>query len=332
MIGGTFDIPKVGPVPKIAVLGIGGAAAAYIGWRYWQARSAPADTTTVDPGFDDPGTLPGVAGAVSGTNSYGGTTGGTGDAGTGLITTNAQWSQDALSKLADSYSSTDIVTALGNYLGGQPLSDAQQAIVRSALAVSGNPPVGSFSVIPGGNVGLTVAPTGVNVGSISTTSAAINFSEVPGAASYKVSASNGASDTGSSSPIVLSGLAPNTSYSVTVTPYTASNTAGPSSTAVSFKTAASAAPAAVSGLHATSVSANRIVLDWNDAAGARGYDITWTDPKGAVGNATSLTSSYAMSNLPKSYRYYIQVRAKADTGSTSPGPWSNRIQVTTKAK
>lgn len=333
MIGGTIDIPKVGSVPKIAVFGIGGVALAYIGWRYYQARSSASSDTTVDPGFDDPGTLPGVAGAVSDTNQYGATTGGTGgDAGTGVITTNAQWSQDAESKLLDSYAASDIVAALGNYLGGQPLSDAQQTIVRSAIAVSGYPPVGSFSIVSGGNTALTLAPSGVNVGSVAATSVAVNFTEVAGAKFYKVAASNGASATGASSPIVLSGLSPNTSYSVTVTGYTASNTAGPTSAAVSFKTAAGAAPAAVGGLHATRVTANEISLDWNDAAGSRGYDIQWTDPKGAVGNATTLTSSYNMINLPRSYRYQIKVRGKNDVGSTTPGPWSNTIQVTTKSK
>lgn len=331
-LGGDINIPKVGSVPKIAVFGIGGAALAFIGWKYWQNRNAAAaDATATDPGFDDAGTLPGVAGSVPDGNLFGGSTGGTGDAGT-QITTNAQWTADAVGKLQDAYASSDIYAALGNYLGSEPLSTDQQAIVRAAIAASGYPPVGSFSVISGGNTAVTVAPTGVNVGSVSTTGAAVNFAGVSGAKYYKVNVSNGASATGGSSPISVSGLQPNTSYTVTVTPYTASNLAGPVSSSVGFKTAANAAPAAVSGVHATKVTANQISLAWNAVSGARGYDITWTDPKGAVGNATSLNASFTMNNLPRSYRYYIQVRAKADSGSTAAGPWSTRIQVTTHSK
>lgn len=86
------------------------------------------------------------------------------------------------------------------------------------------------------------------------------------------------------------------------------------------------------GLHASSVSTNRIALDWNDVPHSRGYDVTWTDAQNRVGNGTALTSSFVMSNLPRSERYFIQVRAKPDTGSTTPGPWATRIQVTTHAK
>lgn len=96
-----------------------------------------------------------------------------------------------------------------------------------------------------------------------------------------------------------------------------------------------ATPAAVSGLRASTVTANRIGLTWNGALNARGYDITWTDAQGRVGNATSLLPGYTMSNLPKSERYMIKVRAKHDVaplGGTTDGPWTSAIQVTTHAK
>lgn len=338
-----FTLPKLGAVPKEPVIAIGVGAAAFIGWRYWQARksaaadAAAADTTTSD--FADGGLPPGVIGAVSPTNSYGdsGSTA-TGDStvGPGSFTNNAQWTDYVVTKLQQSndWSYTDIVTALGNGLAGRPTTDTQQSILRAAIAVGGQPPQGAIVIVSGGNTGLTVAPTGVSVQSVSTNQAVIAFTAVPGAASYRAFRSGVAVAVGSadSSPITISALAPNTSYTVHVTAYTASGMASPDSSAVTVKTAAGAAPAGVTGLHATSVTANQIRLDWNDAPGSRGYDITWTDPKGKVGNATSLTSSYVMINLPKSYRYMIKVRGKADTGSAAPGPWSSAIQVTTHAK
>lgn len=334
-----FTLPKLGAVPKEPVIAIGIGAAAFIGWRYWQARknaadAAAADTTTSD--FADGGLPPGVIGAVSPTNSYGdsGSTA-TGDStvGPGSFTNNAQWTDYVVTKLQQSndWSYTDIVTALGNGLAGRPTTDTQQSILRAAIAVGGQPPQGAIVIVSGGNTALTVAPTGVSVQSVSTNQAVIAFTAVPGAATYRVSGA-GSSNASTSSPITVTGLAPNMSYTVHVTAYTASGMAGPDSSAVTIKTAAGAAPAGVTGVHATSVTANQIRLTWNGAVGARGYDITWTDPKGSVGNGTSLLPGYVMTNLPHSYRYMIKVRAKPDTGSTTPGPWSSPIQVTTHAK
>ena len=70
-----ITLPKIGSVPKEPVIAIGIGAAAFIGWRYWQAKKtaaadvAAAYTTTSD--FADGGLAPGVIGAVSPTNSYG---------------------------------------------------------------------------------------------------------------------------------------------------------------------------------------------------------------------------------------------------------------------
>lgn len=334
MLGGDVTIPKIGSVPKVALVGIGVAAAGFIGWKYWKSRTAAAatDATATDPGFDDSGTLPGVAGAVSDTNSYGATTGDSGTDGTGQILTNAQWSNAAIAALEGSYDPGALAAALGNYLGGQPLSSDQQTMVRAAIAVAGYPPVGSFSIISGGNTALTVAPTGVHVTSVSATTAVVAFSPVAGATSYRLYESGVSNNIGSStsSPITASNLKPSSSYTFHVTAFNAAGTAGPDSASTSTKTAAGAAAGAPKGLRSASTTASEIHLVWSAVSRANGYDITWTDPKGKVGNASSLNPSYVMINLPKSYRYTIRVRTKV-TGSAT-GAWSSPITVTTKSK
>jgi hypothetical protein len=68
---------------------------------------------------------------------------------TSTITTNAEWEQEAESLLASSgYNGTTVAAALNAYLAGLPLTSDQQSIVQVALAEAGNPPVGSFSIIP----------------------------------------------------------------------------------------------------------------------------------------------------------------------------------------
>ena len=239
-----IDVPKVGKVNKKVLIPIAAVAVGFIGYKYWQARqSVGTGDPTTDPGYEDPGTLPSVAGAVRPNGDYGSGAGDTTQAG-GAVTTNAQWSQQAASQLATGdgrWSYSDVLLALGLYLDNQPLTTAQQEIVRAARAAAGEPPVGTHSIIPGGNTPLTVAPSGV---SATTTPSAmkVSFGTVPGAATYNVyrsnttGATNVASGTGASSPIALVGLTPNTSYTVQVAGVTASGVVGPKSAAISVKT------------------------------------------------------------------------------------------------
>jgi hypothetical protein len=234
-------VPKVGKMNKKVIIPIVLGAAAYIGWRYYQASKAPA--APVDPGMQDPGTLPGVTGAVPTDNSFGSNTGGTGGS-SSQITTNAQWSDVVTGKLAgDQWTNSQIATAIGNFLTSQPLSDDQQSIVRAAIGVAGYPPVGSFSIIPGGNTGLNVAPTGLTVSGITPTTAVINFLPISGARTYNVyrSGASSAVGTGANTPISLQGLEPGTSYSVQVAGVNGAGTVGPKSSPVSFKTTAAVA-------------------------------------------------------------------------------------------
>lgn len=251
--GGEVHLPVVGGLPKKAAIGVGALAAAYIGWRWYQARQAAAaapaaDATATDPGYQDPGTIPAVAGA-------GGAVSGlpyTGDpaAGTGQLTdygftgtTNAEWTQYATNQLVQSqtWSYTDIVSALGQYLGNRPLSTVQVQIVQAAIAVAGYPPVGSFSIVPGGDTGITVAPTGLQATSTSSTSVTLTWLPVAGAHGYHVDGhSVQASTTGTTA--TLSGLTPSTAYTVTVAAEAANGSLGPASDPVTVHTAAASKP------------------------------------------------------------------------------------------
>lgn len=243
MAGATLTLPGVGAVPRNAVVGIGVAGAAFVGYRYWQARNgsgAAGDDSTISDGdfgaVDS--SIPDVLGAVSDTNSYGSDTG-EDTTSTTTITTNAAWSQAAVSQLeqSDTWSYTDIVTALGNYLGSRPLTTTQTQIVQAAIAVQGYPPVGSFSLIPGGTTTITTAPTGLHLVTSTKNSATVGFSPVAGAASYRAYRGLGANVGSSVGPqIEVVGLSPNTTYKIYVRAVTASGTTGPNSATLSVKT------------------------------------------------------------------------------------------------
>jgi hypothetical protein len=244
-LSGTVDLPAVGPVDKKIIIPIAAAGVAFVGYRYWQARSTPADDSTVSDGefgaIDS--SVPDVLGAIKDGNLYGSDTGAedtnTVDGYGFTGTTNAQWTQYAATQLSQSatWSYTDILTALGNFLAGQPLSTLQQQIVQSAIAVAGYPPVGTHVVVPGGNTALTLAPSGLHVIRRDSQSITIGYTPVAGAAGYRAYRGVGAnvgSSTGSS--IVVAGLKPATAYEINVAGYTASGGTGPHSKALHTST------------------------------------------------------------------------------------------------
>jgi hypothetical protein len=269
-------IPKVGSLPKKIVIPLGIGIVGFVGWRYYKAKQDAASAATTDTSASDfagDGTVPSVLGAISPTNSYGSDTGSTDNGNNpGRFTSNADWTNYCRSQLQGTYNDSDIVEALGNFLGSQPESDLQQRIVRASLAVGGYPPIGTYSIIPGGNVALTIAPDNVHIQSVAATSAIIAFNTVAGAASYRayldgISANVGSSTT---SPITIPNLLPAKSYTAHVTALTSSGTAGPDSTKVTFKTPALTLPKpntpTVSSITSSSAHATT-----NSVSGADGY-------------------------------------------------------------
>lgn len=322
------DVPVAGKVDKRVLIGVGAAAAGFVGYRYYKARTA-VPAASPDGSFEDPGTLPGVAGAVKPGNLYGsGDTTQTSD--TSAVTTNSAWSQLALAQLSqsDRWSYADIAAALGNYLDGQPLSDDQQAIVRAAIAVAGHPPVGNPSIIPGGNTTISVAPTGVAASAITPSSAQINFVPVPGARTYNVYRSGAVTAAGSSNntPVTLSDLTPNTSYSVTVAAVSASGAVGPKSSPYTFKTAAAnlATPATPK---VSSVVGSRATLTTSKVPYATSYRWFMIGGSGTTLLNTTDGPAVTLTNLKPKTLYVIGVQADTSTGNPTKMSGTTRFKT-----
>lgn len=241
---GKVDVPVLGSVDKRVLLGVGGVAAVFVGWKWWQARSGSYDpeAEAVDPGFEDGGLLPGVSGAVRPDNDYGlpgDNEESTDDYGfTGK--TNSQWTQYVTTQLvqSDRWSYTDIVTALGQFLANKPLTTDQIAIVQAAIAIAGYPPEGSHVIIPGGNTPILVAPTGLTGTADSDTAVSLRWSAVAGASGYQVFRGSAQAASVSGTSATVTGLAPSGSYDFQVAAVAGGGQVGPKSSTVRVKTKA----------------------------------------------------------------------------------------------
>jgi hypothetical protein len=328
-----LDVPKVGPVNKKVVIAVVVAAGGYIGYRYWQSRSSvgTGDPAATDPGMTDGGVLPGVAGAVSPTNSYG--SGSTVDPSVGGFTgtTNSEWTDYVSSRLSqsDRWSYTAIVVGLGNFIDNRPLSSEQQDIARAAIGLAGYPPVGSHTIVPGGNTAITVAPSSLH-GTATPTTISVSFASVAGASTYNGYRSNSTGSTsyaqGSSpgSPLVFTGLAPGTSYTVQIAAVSSSGAVGPKSSSITVKTAgvkmATPPKPSVSG-----ITASTALLSTKAVPYATAYK--WYVSGRLVG--TTPTPSWTATKMTKKTRYTAAVAAQS-TGGTSP--ISSATAFTTKTK
>lgn len=332
-LSGDVEIPAVGSVPKKVLVPVAVGAVAFVGWRFWLARNGvgngdePATISDGEFGAVD-SAVPGVLGAVKDGNAYGsGDTTPTGDQ-AGAPTTNAAWSQLAIAQLnqGDKWSYADITSALGNYLGAQPLSTEQQTIVRAAIAVAGYPPVGTHSIVPGGNTPLTVAPTNVHLQEARATQLIVAFNPVPGATGYRVYLDGIGANVGSSagSPITVSGLQPNTTHTVAVKGFTATSD-GPKSASITAKTlaVALAKPATPT---VSSITARTAKVSTGRVANADGY--RWYIDGNARGYSEAPT--YTITGLTPNKRYTVTVAA--DRTNQNPGAHSAARAFTTKRK
>lgn len=334
-MGGEVKLPAIGPVNKKVLIGIGSVAAVYVGYSYYKSRSGVVDTTadpTLDPGYVDPGVLPSVSGAVSPDNSYGSgssTSPTTDDYGfTG--TTNSQWTDFVSTRLVQSetWTYTNIISALGNFLAGRPLSTADQQIVQAAIAVGGYPPVGSHVVVPGGNVDITVAPTGLRVDTTASTSVHLVWQAVAGASSYGVYRSDTGSTVvgvGNGTAATVAGLQPNKSYTFYVAARSAAGSIGPKSAGATGRTKAItlARPATPK---TVSVGTTSAVVATNAVSGAQYY--RWYVNGGT--RAVSDAPTTDIKGLTKNHSYKITVAA--DTTTNTPGPVSGALTLKTKAR
>lgn len=180
-----LDLPKPGAgkqmsgKKKAALFGgavVVGGAGIYLYRKHAANTTAAttADTTGTDPNAIDPntgipyadetaGTTPGLEGTynpVTGqyTPGLGGIPGGNAPA------SNAMWAQAAESFLvSEDYDPATTAAALGAYLVGVPLTQAQYSIVQAAIAFEGQPPQGAPPVQqlpPGGQTNPPLPPRG----------------------------------------------------------------------------------------------------------------------------------------------------------------------------
>lgn len=325
-------VPKVGKLDKRVVIGLAVAGAAFVGWRFYTsgAGTGGEEVPAEESDFELGGEVPSVIGAVQPGNAYGrgdDTPAATTDDYGFTGTTNAQWSQYVATNLSqsDTWSYTQIVEALGQFLAGNPLTSLQQRIVQAGIAVGGYAPVGSHVVVSGGDTPITVAPSGLRVAEVGTSTVTVTFSPVAGAQHYQGYRNgvtgNVASSQGTS--MTFSGLTPNTSYTFTVAAESASHKRGPKSGGITARTkpvtlTAPRKPAVSSiGKETARVSTGKV-------AGATGYN--WYVNNIAHGHSDGPT--YTLTGLKSKTRYRVTVAA--DTSTQAAGKQSAATSFKTK--
>lgn len=335
-LSGKVDMPVVGSVDKRVLLGVGGVAAVFLGWKYWQSRSAAAydpEAEAVDPGMEDPGVLPPVSGAIRDNNDYGlsdGSSSGSDSYGF-KGTTNSQWTQYAITQLSgasDKWSYADIAEALGQYIANKPLTALQISIVQAAKALAGEPPEGTHPVVPGGDVPMTVAPTGLTATAVDTDSIQLRWNTVAGADSYRIYRSGSTTNIGTSldGEARIDGLQAGTKYTFRVAAVSAGGKTGPASANASASTKA-AVLKAPTGLKVTKRTKSTVSLSWSKVTGASGYRVYHNHSSTNV-QQTSATSA-TVSGLKANYKYKWHIRAVDNNNHT--GPASSQVSgYTTK--
>lgn len=295
-------VPGVGTVPKKGVaVGLGVLALVLgIAW-YRHSRNASAaaasPATQPDPNAIDPATgltygeeAAGIqAGDLAGGGTgYGDTSGIVGYSANGQpvyadqvgygptpnFVNNAAWSQAAQQYLVASTGADagTVAAALGTYLAGQPLTQAQASVVQQAIAFFGQPPqAGSNGYPPSLNLSGASGSTGGSTGT----------------------GGSGDSGTGGTTPIFTGG-GPGPE------PPPPSSGGGP------------AAAGAISNLQAYSVTKNSFKVRWNKATGAtQGYEIIVSQLNGAIVKRvpSQAGTSLAVTSLHPGWTYNVGVQA-----------------------
>jgi hypothetical protein len=217
----------------------GGAAASGYGYGYGYSYGYGEVTPYPYPNADEYGYGAYGYGLYNPyTGSYVGAVGG-GYPATVAQTTNAEWTQAALSALeAQGVAGTTALAAIGMYLAGQPVSAANAQIVQQAIALEGYPPQQGPNGYPpaiqqqqstgqGGGTGTTPATskapkaaTGLRVTSASKNSISYTWTGVPGSQFYDTYATYQGQRIGyqriTTAKRTISGLSPNRTYTLHV--------------------------------------------------------------------------------------------------------------------
>jgi hypothetical protein len=155
----TVKVPLLGTHKKGTVVGVAIGGATVAGYLIWKnqkkttAQQQATDQASAGYGYGyGYGTLPQGFYGYGSTYGYGASggfvPGGYYGYGTPLpptgnvpVTTNAQWTQAAVTQLQqDGYQSMAVLTALGKYINGVAVNANETGIVQAAIAVEGYPP------------------------------------------------------------------------------------------------------------------------------------------------------------------------------------------------
>lgn len=147
-VGNAFT-KKIGPLPGFAwvLIIVGAAYGVYWFRKRGQASTGTGSAALATPVMDSTGFT--SAGPAPGANNYSGAVQ-TFPVGQPAVSTNAMWAKSVTDFLVGTghYSGTDVSNALSKYLGGQALSDAEKAIVDTAVKQFQTPPEGIVQTAP----------------------------------------------------------------------------------------------------------------------------------------------------------------------------------------
>jgi hypothetical protein len=141
-----MKVPGIGEVKTQYVIATGAVGVGIVGYAWWKksTNAATPDPITAGEaqGIGDGTVLPaGFTGNATGAINLNDPT---------QITTNAQWTKQAVSDLADKgFDTLAVSSALGKFLSRQPVTAAEAELIRDAIAFEGNPPEnGPWPIIP----------------------------------------------------------------------------------------------------------------------------------------------------------------------------------------
>lgn len=251
------------------------------------------------------------------TGTYGATTTVSGS----VYTSNSAWAQAATAGLADiGYTGTDVSAALGAYLDSRPLTAEQVAIVQTAIAEYGPPPVGSYSIIsqPSGNTtsASTVAVPDVVGDSLVDAQATVR------AAGLVYNGPSTGSTVATQSPAAGTQVQPGSTVTVTASKAATggSGTVPPPQPAqpAQPRTPAPKAPPAPSRIDISRVTPTSISCHWTDVPGATSYKVQVTYQSRTVKDLTAGSYSTTITGLTPDHTYGIHVSSVGAGGTSQP--------------
>lgn len=185
----TVKLPGIGPVKPVYLVGAAGLVLGIVGYAWWhQSRGggggqlSPEDQAAADAAATEQDSF------IPPYSAY--TTSGGTDLSQLPPMTNDEWSRrvvDALSAVG--FDPAYVATTLGRYLQRQPLTVADVALIGTAIAMVGPPPVGTFSIItssapPVPSVPLPSAPSNLHVHARDKTSIRLSWNAAANAQRY----------------------------------------------------------------------------------------------------------------------------------------------------